>query len=78
MSLLTKLLPGKLTRQLVTWTVQQDLLNGRGNLHEDYPSDFTQEEKEDGLSVKAGSASRGPRENISRKHLEPPFLLRNG
>ena len=47
MSLLTKLLPGKLTRQLVSWTVQQDLLNGRGNLHEDYPSDFTQEEKDD-------------------------------
>jgi O-methyltransferase len=47
MSLLSKLLPGKLTRQLVSRTVQQDLLNGRGNLHEDYPSDFSQEEKED-------------------------------
>lgn len=46
MSLLSKILPGKLTRQLVSRMVQQDLLNGRGNLHEDFPSDFSADEKE--------------------------------
>ena len=47
MSILSQILAGKMSRFAIKKTVRQDLLNGRGNLHEDYPSDFSGEEKED-------------------------------
>jgi O-methyltransferase len=47
MSLLSRVLSGKISRSSLSRLVRQDLLNGRGNLHEDYPSDFSAEEKAD-------------------------------
>jgi O-methyltransferase len=47
MSLLSRVLTGKINRFSLSRMVRQDLLNGRGNLNEDYPSDFSPEEKED-------------------------------
>jgi O-methyltransferase len=47
MSLLSRVLTGKINRSSLSRMVRQDLLNGRGNLNDDYPSDFSAEEKED-------------------------------
>jgi O-methyltransferase len=47
MSLLSRVLTGKINRSSLSRMVRQDLLNGRGNLNEDYPSDFSAGEKAD-------------------------------
>jgi O-methyltransferase len=47
MSLFDKVLTGKLNRPFLSPKLRQDLMNARGNLNQEYPNDFTAEEKQD-------------------------------